>query len=146
MSPEDRPFDFIPKQFSSMREVAAYGNFVKERFERCLDLYLCPRTKRTRLNIDPEALIPKLPKPRELRPFPTEMSVEFKVRTLPRACVSGRQVRGCVGLFERPVYASRAIRSESARSQSTRAGSGWCPAPTTSLYGCGRWKLVRRPV
>lgn len=47
---------------------------VRERFERCLDLYLCPRTKRTRLDIDPESLVPKLPKPRELRPFPSGMN------------------------------------------------------------------------
>ena len=25
-----------------------YGNFIKERFERCLDLYLCPRTSKVR--------------------------------------------------------------------------------------------------
>ena len=78
MAPEDRPHNFDPTQFGSMRQIPAYGRFVNERFERCLDLYLCPRTKRTRLNIDPESLVPKLPKPSELRPFPTEISVVFK--------------------------------------------------------------------
>ena len=56
-----------------MRELGRYKDFVKERFERCLDLYLCPRVHKRRLNIDPESLVPKLPKPRELRPFPTTM-------------------------------------------------------------------------
>jgi ribosome biogenesis protein ERB1 len=78
LAPEDRPYNFEPTGFGSMRQVPAYGRFVNERFERCLDLYLCPRTKRTRLNIDPESLVPKLPKPSELRPFPTEISVVFK--------------------------------------------------------------------
>ena len=78
MAPEDRPYNFEPTGFGSLRQVPAYGRFVNERFERCLDLYLCPRTKRTRLNIDPESLVPKLPKPSELRPFPTEISVVFK--------------------------------------------------------------------
>ena len=39
------------------------------------------------MNVDPETLIPKLPKPQELRPFPTTLAVEFighneKVRTI----------------------------------------------------------------
>ncbi len=32
----------------------AYANFIKERFERCLDLYLCPRVRRKRVIIDGE--------------------------------------------------------------------------------------------
>ena len=81
LAPEDRPYNFEPTAHGSMRQVPAYSRFVKERFERCLDLYLCPRTKRTRLNIDPESLVPKLPKPSELRPFPTEVSGVFKGHT-----------------------------------------------------------------
>jgi ribosome biogenesis protein ERB1 len=41
------------------------------RFERCLDLYLCPRALKRRLNIDPESLVPRLPRASNLRPFPT---------------------------------------------------------------------------
>jgi ribosome biogenesis protein ERB1 len=76
--PEDRPHNFHPQLFGSLRQVPMYSNFVRERFERCLDLYLVPRTKRTRLNIDPESLVPKLPKPSELRPFPTAVGVAFE--------------------------------------------------------------------
>lgn len=39
---EDRP-KFVPQGFDAMRRVPAYASFVQERFERCLDLYLCPR-------------------------------------------------------------------------------------------------------
>lgn len=57
----------------------AYDRYIKERFERCLDLYLCPRTRRKRAFVkDPETLVPKLPKPQELQPFPTSLLIQFK--------------------------------------------------------------------
>ena len=43
----------------------------------CLDLYLCPRVRRRKLHIDPQSLIPALPKPAELRPFPTTLAVRY---------------------------------------------------------------------
>ena len=56
----------------------AYADFIKERFERCLDLYLCPRTRRKRLFVpDAKALVPKLPKPRDLQPFPTTLALRY---------------------------------------------------------------------
>jgi BOP1NT (NUC169) domain len=45
-----------------MRLVPAYQPFIRERFERCLDLYLCPRTTKLRRNVDPKDLLPDLPK------------------------------------------------------------------------------------
>ena len=56
---------------------SGYENFVKERFERCLDLYLCPRKMKRRLNIDPETLVPRLPKPSELRPYPNSLCIQY---------------------------------------------------------------------
>ena len=78
MDPSDRPLNFVPQRFSALRRVPLYEPLIKERFERCLDLYLCPREKRTRLNIDPESLIPQLPKPAELRPFPELHSQKYR--------------------------------------------------------------------
>ncbi len=52
--------------------------FVKERFERCLDLYLAPRVRKARLRIDPDALLPKLPPAEDLRPFPTVCQTIFR--------------------------------------------------------------------
>ena len=81
-------------RYGSLREVPGYQRFIQERFERCLDLYLCPRQRKMRVGsfwqskphplpcpqvqVDPDDLIPKLPKPRDLRPFPT---TETMVRT-----------------------------------------------------------------
>ncbi|OQO12148.1 hypothetical protein B0A48_02788 [Cryoendolithus antarcticus] len=84
---EDRTRDFLPKDHSALRKVPGYAKFVKEKFERCLDLYLAPRVRRSKLNIDPESLLPKLPDPAELRPFPDHRSVEYvghkgRVRTI----------------------------------------------------------------
>ncbi|TMW64723.1 hypothetical protein Poli38472_011603 [Pythium oligandrum] len=81
MDPEDRETNFIPRKFKSLREVTGYSNFVRERFERCLDLYLCPRVNKRKLNIDPESLVPELPKPRDLRPFPNTLALLFKGHT-----------------------------------------------------------------
>ncbi|CAN6476104.1 unnamed protein product [Victoria cruziana] len=86
MFEEDRP-KFIPKEYESLRQVPAYMN-IKEYFERCLDLYLCPRTRKKRLNIDPEALKPKLPSRRNLRPYPTTCFLECKGHTGPVTSIS----------------------------------------------------------
>ena len=74
---EDRR-DFLPANHDSLRKVPGYDKFVKEKFERCLDLYLAPRLRRSKLNIDPESLLPKLPSPEELRPFPTTCATVFR--------------------------------------------------------------------
>ncbi|KAI0982817.1 hypothetical protein GJ496_003037 [Pomphorhynchus laevis] len=55
---------------SCLRHVPAYENFTRERFERLLDLYLCPRTVNMKARFDPAILLPSLPSPRDLRPFP----------------------------------------------------------------------------
>ena len=49
LDPEDRPTNFIPKKHDNLRSVAAYDRFIQERFERCLDLYLCPRMKKKKV-------------------------------------------------------------------------------------------------
>jgi ribosome biogenesis protein ERB1 len=75
---EDRAKEYLPTDHDSLRKVPGYDNFVKEKFERCLDLYLAPRVRRSKLNIDPESLLPKLPSPEELRPFPTTCGIIYR--------------------------------------------------------------------
>ncbi|KAF5781751.1 putative transcription factor WD40-like family [Helianthus annuus] len=77
MFEEDRP-KFIPKRFTSLRSVPAYEKSVRETFDRCLDLYLCPRARKKRINIDPESLKPKLPSRKDLKPYPTTCYLEYK--------------------------------------------------------------------
>ncbi len=47
--PEDRKLSFLPQKFACLRAVPAYSRFIHERFERCLDLYLCPRQRKMRV-------------------------------------------------------------------------------------------------
>lgn len=75
---EDREKEYLPKKYDSLRKVPGYELFVKERFERSLDLYLAPRVRKNRLNIDPNSLLPKLPRPEDLKPFPTVCQTIFR--------------------------------------------------------------------
>lgn len=73
---EDREREFLPQKYSALRLVPAYNQFIQERFQRQLDLYLAPRVTRTKLQIDPNSLIPKLPSPSSLKPFPVYKSLD----------------------------------------------------------------------
>ncbi|KAJ8529773.1 hypothetical protein K7X08_036608 [Anisodus acutangulus] len=87
MYEEDQP-KFIPKRFTSLRNVPAYEKAVNENFGRCLDLYLCPRARKKRINIDPESLKPKLPSRKDLRPYPTSCYLEYKGHKGPVVSIS----------------------------------------------------------
>ncbi|GMM31353.1 Erb1 protein [Martiniozyma asiatica (nom. inval.)] len=87
MDPTDRERSFLPQKYGALRKVPGYSDNIRERFERCLDLYLAPRVRKNKLNIDPESLIPELPSPKDLRPFPIRTSTTFeghesRIRTL----------------------------------------------------------------
>ncbi|VDK45946.1 unnamed protein product [Anisakis simplex] len=71
---EERRLNFVPQKFDCLRKVPAYERFFNERYERCLDLYLAPRQQRMKLNVDPSQLLPELPNPADLRPFPTTLA------------------------------------------------------------------------
>ncbi|KZS98013.1 BOP1NT-domain-containing protein [Sistotremastrum niveocremeum HHB9708] len=83
---EDRERDYLPQSYPSLRLVPAYDQFIQEQFQRQLDLYLAPRLQKKKLNIDPESLIPKLPSPNSLKPFPLYKSLrvmhESRVRCI----------------------------------------------------------------
>ncbi len=76
-APEDRVQNYLPEKSDSLRHVPGYSNLIRERFERCLDLYLAVRIKKDVQQINPDDLLPKLPSPKDLRPFPTGKVLEF---------------------------------------------------------------------
>ncbi|KAL2080060.1 hypothetical protein ACEWY4_023853 [Coilia grayii] len=86
--PEDRKLSILPQKYPCLRAVPAFSRFIHERFERCLDLYLCPRQRKMRVNVNPEDLIPKLPKPKDLQPFPTTQSLVYRGHTSLVRCIS----------------------------------------------------------
>ncbi|EWC48961.1 ribosome biogenesis protein ERB1 [Drechslerella stenobrocha 248] len=78
LDPEDREKNYLPRSHKALRLVPGFNGFVNERFERCLDLYLAPRVRRNKLNIDPASLLPKLPSPEDLKPFPTTCAAIYR--------------------------------------------------------------------
>lgn len=74
---EERDQFYLPQRFPNLRSVPFYKNTLRERFERCLELYMCPRQRIKRANVDPESLIPKLPRPKDLQPFPSTQSIVY---------------------------------------------------------------------
>lgn len=64
----------LPKHF---RQVCSYSGFTRERFERCLDLYLCPRSTREKVQMSPDELLPNLPPPKLLKPFPEILAQKY---------------------------------------------------------------------
>lgn len=56
--PDERKLNFVPQQYRCLRAVPAYSRFIHERFERCLDLYLCPRQRKMRVRAPPTPLPP----------------------------------------------------------------------------------------
>jgi len=78
---QDRTLSHIPQKYDALRRVPAYKELITERFKRCLDLYLVPRALRQRMNVDPDSLLPKLPSPKDLRPFPTHIAVSYEGHT-----------------------------------------------------------------
>ncbi|KAJ1724245.1 Ribosome biogenesis protein erb1 [Coemansia erecta] len=74
---EDRRRAFLPQDFGALRNVPGYERFVDERFGRCLDLYLAPRMLRKKSALNADELMPRLPDPRDLRPFPAAEALAY---------------------------------------------------------------------
>ena len=141
---EDGKRAFVPRAHDALRHVPAYGRFVHERFERCLDLYLCPRVRRKRMHIDPETLVPKLPKPADLKPFPHQLAHRFVGHAGRVRCLAPHPTGqwlatggedGAVRLWE--VRTGRCVRrwalGGGAKGGGAAAGAvtcvAWCPHP-----------------
>ncbi|XP_022342098.2 ribosome biogenesis protein bop1-A-like [Crassostrea virginica] len=153
MEPEDRRMNFLPQKYSSLRLVPAYRRFINERFDRCLDLYLCPRKPKIKMNINPEDLIPKLPKPQDLQPFPTSQAIVFRghsdiVRTISvdptgQWLVSGSD-DGTVRFWE--VSTGRCMKTitmETTSSENSCIRSvAWNPHPDVSLVAVAMGQTV----
>jgi ribosome biogenesis protein ERB1 len=139
---EDRERDYLPQKYSSLRLVPAYDQFIQERFSRQLDLYLAPRIQRTKLNIDPNSLIPKLPSPNTLRPFPNYKSFSFthgrgRVRcgsvSPDGAWVVSASEEGVVCLWE--VIVGREVKRWSLDEKVNAVD--WCPRTDVSFFVVG---------
>lgn len=139
---EDREQDFLPQKYGSLRLVPAYNQFIQERFSRQLDLYLAPRVQRTKLNIDPESLVPKLPSPSSLRPFPNYRALAVhhersRVRavsvSVDGAWVVSADEEGVVSLWE--VMVGREVKRW--KFDGKVGAVEWCPRTDVSFFVVG---------
>uniref|UniRef100_H2Z1B5 Ribosome biogenesis protein BOP1 homolog n=1 Tax=Ciona savignyi TaxID=51511 RepID=H2Z1B5_CIOSA len=138
--PEDRKLDFVPQKHDALRRVPQYPMFIQERFARCLDLYLCPRQRKMKFNVNPDDLIPELPKPRDLRPFPTVQALCYRghqamVRTI-SVDATGQWLAsgsddGIVRVWE--VSTARCVREVSLGKNQPIKCLAWCPNPSVCL-------------
>jgi len=88
MDETERPLNFTPQKYPCLRRVPSYQRLIQERFHRCLDLYLVPRALKNRMNVDKDSLLPKLPSPADLRPFPMSVSVSYDGHSSLVRCLS----------------------------------------------------------
>jgi ribosome biogenesis protein ERB1 len=129
---------FVPTAYGALRAVPAYAPLVRERFERCLDLYLCPRVAKQRLAIDPQSLLPQLPKPRELHPFPQAQCCSFRGHAGPLRALSAHPGGewlatggddGDVRIWEIATARCCGVLHLGAKLQAL----AWCPAPGSAV-------------
>ena len=66
------------KEEGILRRIPRYDNLIEEELERCCDLFLSARTIRKKLDLKENDILPDLPKPEELRPFPTKECMTYK--------------------------------------------------------------------
>ncbi|CCW67689.1 unnamed protein product [Phytomonas sp. Hart1] len=77
----DRKSPFLAQSFDALRHVPFYAHTIQDRYQRCVDLACFPRAQRTRLAVDPRLLLPALPDPRGLRPYPERLSFRYNGHT-----------------------------------------------------------------
>ncbi|KAK9914855.1 hypothetical protein WJX75_001346 [Coccomyxa subellipsoidea] len=138
----------LARAFPSLRQVPAYDRFINERFERCLDLYLCPRTRKKRIFVsDAKSLVPQLPKPRDLQPFPNSLAMRYLGHTAPVRSVavdaSGQWLvsgsdDGSVRLWE--VATARCMRTWDLGARVHCVA--WCPAAGLRIISAAVGKSV----
>ncbi|EPQ59553.1 BOP1NT-domain-containing protein [Gloeophyllum trabeum ATCC 11539] len=139
---EDRERNFLPQKYSALRLVPAYDQFIQERFSRQLDLYLAPRVQRAKLQLDPDSLVPKLPSPSSLRPFPSYRALSFAHANGRARCVSvspdgawavSGDEGGVVSLWE--VLVGREVKRWTF---GAKVGSvEWCPRTDVNFFVVG---------
>ena len=77
-NPPDELLGEGEKRITALRKIPNYTKLIEENFERCCDLFLSARVIKKRHDMDAEDLLPQLPKPEELKPFPSKISVTYK--------------------------------------------------------------------
>jgi ribosome biogenesis protein ERB1 len=74
-------------KYDCLRKIPKYSKLIEENMERCHDLVMSARIIRKRQNIKEEDILPQLPKPEELKPFPTKENILYKGHSSSIRCI-----------------------------------------------------------
>ncbi len=66
------------KQHSALRKIPKYDKLLDENFDRCCDLVMGARVIKKKSDLKEEDILPNLPKPEELKPFPNKEAILFR--------------------------------------------------------------------
>ena len=66
------------KREGILRRIPRYDKLLDEELERCCDLFMSSRTIRKKLDIKENDLLPDLPNPDQLKPFPSKETIIYK--------------------------------------------------------------------
>ena len=70
---------FLPRKYNALRHVPVYERTVEDRYRRCLDLFAVTRDTHVKKRYkDPDQLLPTLPSPQDLRPYPCKLGFQYK--------------------------------------------------------------------
>jgi ribosome biogenesis protein ERB1 len=66
------------KHYSALRKIPQFEKTMEENFDRCCDLFMSSRFVKKKLDLKEEDVLPNLPKPEELKPFPTKENITLR--------------------------------------------------------------------
>lgn len=69
------------KIYDALRKIPKYNKLLEENFERCCDLVMSSRFVKKKTDIKVEDILPTLPKPEDLKPFPTKENITYRGHT-----------------------------------------------------------------
>lgn len=142
LDPEKRRQQAVPRKYDALRKVPAYEHTLQDRFDRCLDLFMASRQQvmRTPALADPSSILPQLPKPQDLRPFPSKLALVYSGHTGKVRCIdvspSGQWLvsgsnDGTLRLWE--VDTGRMLRKWDFAGETVQTVK-WCPLATRTLF------------
>jgi ribosome biogenesis protein ERB1 len=68
----------ISQRVDALRKIPKYEKLIPEYFDRCVELVTSARVIHQKTDVKEEDILPKLPKPEELKPFPSRENYSFK--------------------------------------------------------------------
>lgn len=147
---------YNPNGGEKLIDVPGYQKAAFERYNRCTDLYLRPREVKARLPETAAEILPELPDPEELKPFPTTESIRFvghtgRVRSVDVSSSGSLLVSGSsdgeVRIWETQTgFCLKTFNLGQHSNDAAVTCVAFCPSPEKSLIAacCGKYLYLIR--